>query len=154
MVGRVSPTDPVPPSKRGRVVALKGHVVVVMEVGPRPKRKEIVQAPRKVIARVGVHDLEQADREPHDHRDDMELVKGDPDQRPEKESEAQDERLQGMGVLGSESKRRRVLMVQFVNLFVENAPVEEPMGKVLVKVFHEQKEERGLSHREPGHGWR
>jgi len=88
IVTAISSHNPVPPSEGRAVVSEENHVVMVMEIGTycnrqigkqqfevgegrgeekvtSPEREKMAKAPGKVVARVGINDLEET----KDHKD-------------------------------------------------------------------------------------
>lgn len=49
----------IPPPETARIVANEAFVMCIVMVGARPKGKEVMQAPRKLVAAVGVNGLEE-----------------------------------------------------------------------------------------------
>lgn len=60
----LSVQDEVPPSETRGVRANEEMVVFVVMVGTGPERQEVVQGPRELVPRVGVHSLEQSQANP------------------------------------------------------------------------------------------
>jgi hypothetical protein len=69
-----------------------------VEVGPPVDRKELGRAPRELVAAVRLHGLQDSDAHPQPEGQEMGPREGGPGNG----SEAQEEDLQGVGVLGGQ----------------------------------------------------
>jgi hypothetical protein len=83
----------------------------------------------RTIATVCVNGLEQAQRDPNIDSENMEVaskvtIEHGSSDRPS----AKDEHLSGVGVLCSKTERRRILVVELVNVFVHHSPVKRLVG--------------------------
>lgn len=77
------------------------------------------------IARVCVNGLEEAESDPDVDGEDVEIAEEVAvEKRAGEGAGAEDEDLCGVGVLGGKAERRRVLVVDFVNVLVQRAEVK------------------------------
>jgi len=116
--------------------------MVVVVLRARPEGEPVVGRPREVVARVGLDSLEEAEGHPDESGGQVEVV-GEvaPDQRTANGAGTQDQDFNGVGVLGSETERRRPLMVKLVDVLVEGAVVETAVSPVVEEVFKDEKED-------------
>ena len=92
------------------------------------------------ISRVGIDRLEKTESDPYVDGDDMQVwFKPAPEQRSDNGSGTEDHDFERMGIFRSQTERRRVFVVELVNVPVEDGGVEELMSwtHVSVTVFRE-----------------
>ena len=107
LVFGISAEEVVPPSEAGRVAVSERLVVVVVVVRAGPERQEMSKGPREVVARVGVNGLEESERDPDVHRQDVQVLSEEAVEEGAGDgSLGKDEDLERMGVLGSETDGR------------------------------------------------
>lgn len=89
-----------------------------------PDGQKMVQAPRELVAAMSVDCLEQAADDPQIHGQDVKISS---DCAPEDwwgdGAETKQHDLDGRGILGCETKRRRVLVMNLVDALIQWAPV-------------------------------
>lgn len=114
------------------------HIVVV---GTSPEWQEVVKAPWELVSAVRIDGLEEAQDDPDVHGQDVE-VPGEcaPEDRAADSSEPEDHDFDRGGVFSSHSEGSRVLVMDFVDAFVERRPVECAMGEVVPGVFHDEED--------------
>lgn len=140
----------VPPAEAGSVVANELLVVRVVVVGSGPDGQEVPQAPGEVVARVGVNGLEKTQNNPHVHGDQVKVAsQGDPENRTTNSSNGKQHNLDGGGVFRSEAERRRVRVVQLVDVLVEWAVVQGAVEPVVPGVLHDEENSDLVGHLEP-----
>ena len=123
-------------------------MVRVVKVGAAPERQDVVQAPGEIVAGVGVDGLEQAQRDPGVHGQDVQVAGNRAVQDGRKHrAEAEEHDLDRRRVLGRHAEGRRVLVVDLVHVLVEGPPVEHAVRPVMPRVLGHE-EERDLV----GHG--
>lgn len=137
----VSAEDEVEVAERGGVVVGEGHVVEVVVFSAGPQWEDVVEGPGEVVARVSVHGLPQTEDDPGVHGDDVEVA-GEVavEERSTDGAHAEDQDLQRVGVLSSETEGRRVLVMEFVNPAVERSVVKGLVGDVVPCVFNDEEE--------------
>lgn len=141
LVSAIRSEEVVPPAEAGRVAAKEGHVVVVVVIRTRPERNPVVQTDGEVVARVGVHSLEQTQDHPNVHGKDMQVFgEGAEKEGSTDGAHTQDQHLQRVCVLCRETERRDILVVQFMNVLVEGTEVHGTVGPVVECVFEHEKE--------------
>lgn len=122
-----------------------------MVTGPGVEGQEVVQAPGEVVAAVGVDGLEEAQGDPDVHGHDVEVTA---DQRPDDGDEdgarAKDHGLDGGGVLCGEAKRRRILVMDLVDVPVEGADVQRAVEPVVPGILEDEEQGDLESHGGPG----
>jgi hypothetical protein len=132
--------DIVPPSKAARIVADESLVVSIVMIGTGPERQEIMQAPWKFVAAVSIDSLEETEDNPEIHGQDMELTS---DQNPNdwytNSAKTENHDFNGRCILGSQSEWSRVLMVDFVDVLVERAPVQCAVDPVVPSILKDKK---------------
>lgn len=137
----------VPPAEAARVVANEFLVMEVVVISTSPEGKEVVQTPGELVAAVGINGLEQAQDNPDVHGQDVQV----PSERTPRNgaphgSEAQDHDLDRRRVFRSQTKRCRVLMVDFVNGLVERTPVKSTVREVVPGILHHEKDGDLIGH--------
>ena len=96
----------------------------VMVVSASPEWQEVSQAVRKVVAAVRIDGLEEAEDDPDVHREDVQiLADGAPQDGCTYCAHTEDHDFNWRGVLSSHAKRRRVLMVDLVDILVQWSPM-------------------------------
>ena len=131
----------VPPAKAAGIVTNKLLMMDIVVVGAGPERQKVVQRPGKLVAGVGVDGLEQAQHDPQVHGEDVEVAgQRDPQDGRGHGAEPQHHDLDRAGVLGGQPERRRVLVVDLVDVFVqERRHVHGAVRPVVPRVFqHEE----------------
>jgi hypothetical protein len=63
--------------------------------------------------------------------------------------EPQNKHLRWMSILGCQSKRRRILMMNLMNIFIQRAPMQCPMHPVVKSIFHHKEPTDLPDHRLP-----
>jgi hypothetical protein len=144
----------IPPPKTTRIIPNKPFMMHIMMIRARPKRQEMMQAPRKLIAAMRVNCLEQSTHDPEIHSQDMQIASyRAPEDRRADGSQAEHHHFDRGGVFGGEAEGRGVLMVDFVDVFVQGAPVHGAVGPVVPCVFHDE-EDADLAYHCPDWGER
>jgi len=110
-----------------------------MEVSASPEGQKVAEAPGEVIARVGIHHLEETEDEEGPEGDEVEI--GREDNRPNDGANAQDDGLSGVGILTNQAKRGLELVVLLVNVLVEGTIVKEAVTPVLPGVLNDEEGE-------------
>ena len=140
----------VPPAKRTRVVADEALVVHVVVLGTGPEGHEVVQAPGKVVARVGVDGLPQPQHDPDVDCQDVQIVgEAAPDDGQAHSAKAEAHDFDRRRVLGREPEGRRVGVVDLVDVAVERAPVQRAVEPVVPGVFHDEEDGDLVGHLGP-----
>ena len=105
----------------------------------RPERQKMVQAPRQLVTRMGIDRLEQPQRDPNVHGQDMKVL-GDSaiNDGGEHGTEAQAHHFDRAGVFSGEAEGSGVLVVDFVDVFVEPGCVEAAVRPVVPCVLHDE----------------
>ena len=131
----------VPPAERTRVVANELFVMNIVVLGASPEGKEVVERPGKLVARVCVDGLEEAEDDPDIHGQDVEVL-GDcaPHDGNTNGTETQAHDFNWRCVLGSETEGSGVLVVDLVNGLVEGTPVERAMHPVVPCILEDEKD--------------
>lgn len=116
-------------------------MVYVMMLGASPERQKAVQTPRKLVAGVCVDGLREAEHNPEVHCQDMQVL-GDctPQNGPKHGSETQEHDFNGRSVLGSQTKRRRVLVMDLVHISVKRTPVKQAVCPVMPGILHDKED--------------
>jgi len=122
----------VPPSERTRVVANELLVVSVVVVSAGPEWKEVVQAPREFVTGVSVDGLGKSEDNPDVHGENVEVLSdAAPDDWCTDCTESKNHDFNWRSVLGGQTERSRVLVVDLVDHLVERAPVESAVHPVV-----------------------
>ena len=114
----------------------------VVVVGAGPEGQKVVQRPRELVAGVRVDGLEQAQHDPQVHGQDVQVAgQRHPQDRRAHRAQPQHHHLDRAGVLGGEPERRRVLVVDLVDVFVqEGEGVHGAVRPVVPRVFHDEED--------------
>lgn len=126
----------IPPAEAARVVSNEAFVMDIMMFRARPEGQEMVQRPRELVSGMRINRLEQSEDNPEIHGQDMQITEdgavedGDTDS-----TKTQYEHFDGRCVFGGEAKGSRVLVVDFMDVLVEGAPVHGAVGPVVPCVF-------------------
>jgi hypothetical protein len=143
--------SPIPPSERARVVANELLMVYIMVVRASPDRQEMVQRPGELISRMRINGLENAQRDPHVHGQDVQVLgDGAPQDGRADGAEAEDHDFDWGGVFGCEPEGRGVLVVDFVDVFVQGPPVHGAVDPVVPGVFEDEEDCDLVGHCEEG----
>lgn len=142
----------VPPAEATCVVPDEFLMVEVVMVSASPDRQEMVKTPRKFVATVGIDSLEQAQDNPGVHGENMQVTSDStPEDRAADGPEAENHHFNRGSIFSSQTKRCGILMVDFVNGFVEWTPMKSSMEEIVPSVLHHE-ENRNLICHGPG-GW-
>lgn len=132
----LSVKEPVPPDERAGVVADELLVVGVVVVGAGPDGQEVVEGPGELVAGVRVDGLEDAQRDPDVHGQDVQVAgDGAPQDGRADGAEAEDHDFDGRRVLGCEAEGRGVLVVDLVDVFIQRSPVHGAVHPVVPGVL-------------------
>lgn len=125
-------------------------VMQIVMLRPSPERKEMSQAPRKVVTGMRVDGLELAQRHPYEHGGQMDCS-GDQagDQRRYCGAETEKQGLPRRCVFSRESERGGVLVVDAVDVAIQGTPMHGPMKEVVVRVFDEEPQDDLRQHDGP-----
>lgn len=110
-----------------------------MEISPSPERQKVPQAPGEVIARVGIHHLEEAEDQKRPKRDQMQIPSKE--NRPSDRSHPKNQGLRWVSVFPHEAKRGLEFVVLLMDMLVERAPVESAVSPVLPGVLDDEEAE-------------
>ena len=98
---------------------------------------------------MGINSLEKPAHNPKVHCQNMKVPSdGTPQYRGSNRAETEDHDFDGRSVLGSHTKRGRVLMVNLVDVFVERTPVQSAMGPIMPCVLYDKEDGDLVGHRE------
>jgi len=140
----VRPHDVVAPTEGGGEIVHESHVVEVVVISTSPEGEDMLERPREIVSAVSVNGLEETEDDPDVHGEDVKVSGAkDVENRTGDRPSTEDEDFSWMGVLSSKSEGSRVLVVNFVDVFVHGTPVEGLMGEEMEHVFVNE-EERDL----------
>lgn len=109
-------------------------------ISTSPERQEMVEAPRKFIATVGIDGLEQTQHNPDIHSENMQVAgESTPENRAADGPEAENHHLNRRSIFGGQTKWCGILMVDFVNSFVEWTPMKSSVEKIVPSILHHKK---------------
>jgi hypothetical protein len=110
----------VPPPEAAGVVADELLVVHVVVLGTGPEGENVVQAPGELVAAVRIDGLEQTERDPRVHGQNVQVLRdGAPEDGAGDGSEAKNHDLNRRRVLSSQTERSRVLVMDLVDVLVQ-----------------------------------
>mmetsp|Transcript_12409 Transcript_12409/g.32851 ORF Transcript_12409/g.32851 Transcript_12409/m.32851 type:complete len:327 (+) Transcript_12409:158-1138(+) len=139
VVAHIRAVHAIAPRKDARVVADVDVVVVIVVLGPRVERAELVDRPRKFVPGVNIDRLVLPHEQPDDHGNKMRAHH----QRARKRRDPEEEDLDGVCVGGCDGERRVVLVVDGVDLLVEELRMQRAVEPV-VEVVLDQEEHAEL----------
>lgn len=126
-------------------------MVYVVPLSSGPSGEEVVQAPWELVSAVGIDGLEEPENDPCVHGQDVQVAgDGAPENWRADGWDTEKHNLDRGGVLSGEAERRRVLVVNFVDIFVERTPVEGAVQPVVSGVFHYEEDGNLQRHCEEG----
>ena len=120
------------------------HIVVL---SPCPEGQEMVQAPREFVAGMRVDSLKESPHDPKVHSQNVQVT-GDstPQDWRSHRSQSKYHHFDGRSIFSSHAKWCRVLMVDFVDVFVERTPMKSAMGPVVPCIFQYEEDRDLVSH--------
>lgn len=125
----VGPHDVVAPAEGGGEIVYESHVVEVVVISTGPEGEDVLERPGEIVSAVSVNGLEETEDDPDVHSKDVKVAGAkDIENRTSDRPSTEDEDFSWMGVLSSKSEGSRVLVVNFVDVLVHGAPVEELVG--------------------------
>lgn len=112
-------------------------MVNIMVVRTGPKRQKVVQAPWELIAAVRVDCLEETADNPQVHGQNMQ-ISGEctPQNRGAYGTKAEDQDFYWGGVFCGKPKRCGILMMDFMDVFVEGAPMKCSMRPIMPRILN------------------
>lgn len=120
--------------------------MVVVVLSARPDEEPLGRSPGVLVTVVVLDGLVEAPEEEEVHAEDVVHE----DEGTKHGTEAEDERLEGVGVLGGHTKGDLELVVDLVDVLVPGAMVEQAMDPVEVEVLNEEGEDGGNDDLGPG----
>ena len=119
----------------------------IMVISASPEWKEMAHAEREVVTAVGIDSLKQSEYDPDIHSQDVQVAtQQTPDNGHADSSQAKNHDFDGGRVLGSKPKRRRVLMVDLVDIFVQRTPMQCSVSPVVPGVLHDKEDGNLIGH--------
>ena len=114
------------------------HVVVL---GTGPERQEVVQRPGEFVAAVCVDGLEQAEHNPEVHGQEVQVAgDGTPENRRADGTETEHHDFDRRGVFSGQTEGRRVLVVDLVDVFIEEAVVHGAVDPVVPGILENEED--------------
>jgi hypothetical protein len=140
----------IPPSETACVVTNETFMVNIMMLSTGPKRNEVVQTPREVVATVGIDCLEKTGGNPEIHSEDMEILREQgPEDRDHYSPSTKDHRLNWRSIFGRETERCRVLVVNLMDVLVQRTPVHRSVHPVMPSVLQHEEDSNLSSYCRP-----
>lgn len=138
----------VPPPEAAGVIADEAFVMGIVVSRAGPKGEEVMEAPGKVVAAVRVDGLEEPEDDEDVHREDVKVARqGGPENRSAQRTDAEDQRFDGRRVLGCETERGGVLVMQLMDALVERSPVQQPMRPIMPSILQHEEDGDLIRHR-------
>jgi hypothetical protein len=136
----LSVQDIIPPAERARVVTDEALMMDIMMLSTGPEGQEVMQRPWEFIPGMRINSLEQATNDPQIHRQDVQILSDSAvDDRAANSSETQDHDFDRRRVFSGEAKGCRILMVNFMDVFVKRTPVHGAVRPVVPCILeHEE----------------
>jgi len=123
----------------------------IVVVSTSPERKEMAERPGEIITRMGIDSLEQPQRDPNIHRQDVKIVgQVAVKERSTDGPSTKCESLDGMSVFSRQTERSRVLVVQFVDVSVKGSIVKGFVCEVMPDILEDEEEGDLRNHCSPG----
>jgi len=140
----VGTKDVVPPPEAGREVICEGHVVIIVVLRTGPEGQPVVGGPGEIVTRMSLNSLEETQGHPSQGGNQMQIVGEEaPDQGTANRSSAQNDDLNRVSILGSETKGSGPFVVQLVDVLVEGSVVETAVSPIVEEIL-EDKEQGNL----------
>jgi hypothetical protein len=141
----------IPPSETTRVVTDEALVVNIVVLRSSPEWQEVVQAPREFVTAVRINSLEQTANNPNVHSQDVQLAGNQNPQDGNTDCASTEEHdFDWRSIFGSETKRRRVLVVDLVDALVQRTPMERAMKPIMPSILEHEKDADMEKHSRPG----
>lgn len=106
-----------------------------------PEGNEVVKTPWEIISAVSIDSLEETGSDPEVHGKDVEVASDETENNGDNNcSGAENHGFDGRSVFGGESKRRRVLVVNLMDVLVEETEVKETMHPVMPCIFQDEED--------------
>lgn len=135
----LSVQEVVPPAEARSIVADELLVVHVVVVGTSPDREEVAQTPGEVVAAVSVDSLPQTQDDPEVHGDEVKLTGNSKDDNGRSDNaHAEKHGLNRRSVLGCETERSGIRVVQLVDVLVERSVVQAAMEPVVPGILEDE----------------
>lgn len=100
---------------------------------------------------MGIDSLEETEDDPKVHGENVKITgKPAPDNGDSNGSESEGHDFNRRSILGSETERSRVGVVDLVDMLVERAPMERTMGPVMPSILENEEDGNLIGHLEPG----
>lgn len=143
----VGAKDEVEVPEGGGVVVGEGHVMEVVVFSAGPQWEDVVEGPGEVVARVSVHGLPQTEDDPGVHRHNVEAASEVAvEERSTNGTHTEDQDFQRMRVLGGETERSGVFVMELVNPAVERSVVKGLVRDIVPCVFNDEEESNLKGH--------
>ena len=148
---RFSVQQVIPPPKTARVVANEALMMDIMMLCTCPEWQEVMQAPWKLVAAMGINGLEQTTHNPEVHSENVQVARdGAPKDRCAHSPKAENHDFNWGGVFSGHAEWSGVLVVYLMNVFVQWTPVQRSVRPVVPCVFQNEKDSDLIYHCEDG----
>lgn len=110
-------------------------------IGTGPEGEEMMQAPRELVAGVGVDGLEQAEDDPDVHGDDMQFLgDGAEDDGDSDRSESEDHGFQRRCILCCQTEWCAVLVMKLVDQLIQPRLMQSAVKPVMPSIFQDEEQ--------------
>lgn len=141
----------VPPAEAARIVSNKLLMVNIVVVGTSPERKEVVKAPWKLVAAVGVDGLEQAENDPQIHGQNVQISgDGTPEDGAANCAQTETHDLNGRSIFSGQTEGGRILVVNFMDSLVQRSPVKSSVREIVPGIFYNEEDGDLVGHGKQG----
>lgn len=123
----------------------------IVVVGSSPEGENVVQRPRELVTRVGIHRLEQSKTDPECDGEQVQVTREvAPDHGNSNSTHAQKRNLDWVSVFCGHSKWSSIAVMLFMDVLVESAVVQASVEPVMPRVLQDEEKgqvEENLAHR-------
>jgi len=132
--------DVVTPTEGSGKIIYESHVVEIVVISTGPEREDVLERPREIVSAVSIDGLEETEDNPDVHGEDVKVAgTKDVENWTSDCSSTEDEDFSWVGVLGRKTEGSRVFVMNFMDVLVHRAPVEELMGEEVEHIFVNEK---------------
>ena len=131
----------VPPSEACAVAVGERLMMEIVVISATPERNELVKTPRKIVPRVRINSLEQSKGNPDVHGYKVQVVSNGNERKwTSNGTHSENKHFKGVGIFSGDTEWSRVLVVNFVDMFVERSIMQNSVGPVMEGVFKYEEE--------------
>lgn len=125
-------------------------MVSIVVISACPEGQEVVQAPREFVTAVRINSLEQTTNDPEVHGQDVQFAgEKNPQDGDTDGASTEEHDLNRRGIFGSETERRRVCVMDLVDVLVQRTPMKRAMEPIMPSILQDEKDAYLEKHSRP-----